>query len=263
MMKDLLTTLYRIENGSAKKYIKEGFEQELPDGEQPLPDDQELPPEDSDMEEVPAIDVDPNDVKDLTDKLVSGEMSYEEFKDALMQLESGEEPETDSEEGGIEPEMDSDDPYNQEYQGEGKCTDCKPITENCIKECGNDMSIGMPPVSKQDDQVSMTINMSGSGSGGIKDILNILRNIEDGGSTGSPDAGREIDKMIIASDDMGEDYANSPDEQYSMLKDIIKSGNDLHRSKDSYSDAPYRGDNPMALKAKMESLYNFVKSRKK
>lgn len=252
MMKDLLTKLYRIENSSARKYIKEDIDQQLPDT-------QELPPEESDMEELPAIEVDPTDVKDLTDKLVSGEMTYEEFKDALTQLEGGD-SEMDSEMPEESPDMDSDDPYNQEYQGEGKCHDCKPITENCIKECGDDLSMGMPTISKQDDQVSMTLNMSGSGSGGIKDILNILRNIEDGGSTDG--SSRDIDTMLISTDDMGEEYANSPDEQYSMLKDIIKSGNDMHRSKDSYSDAPYRGDNPMALKAKMESLYNFVKNRK-
>jgi hypothetical protein len=252
-MKELMETLYRIERGD-KKYLKENDEQlPVPTDDMPL---EELPPE-----EEPSVEVDPIDVQDLAEKLVSGEITYDEFKDSLAQLETGEAPEEiPAEDETAEPSV--EDPYNQEYQGESLQT-IKKLAENCIGECGEMGGMGMSSMPKQSDQVSMTVNMSGSGSGGIKDILNILRDIEDG-SDHSARGMDSLDTMIISSDEPSEmeGFANAPDEKYSSIKDIMKSGNDMHRPKDSYSDAPYRGDNPMALKSKLESLYRFVKDRK-
>lgn len=52
-----------------------------------------------------------------------------------------------------------------------------------IGECGAMGECGMgpeaPTPSKQQDSVSMNVTMSGQGSGGIRDLMNILRNIED------------------------------------------------------------------------------------
>lgn len=47
-------------------------------------------------------------------------------------------------------------------------------------------------------------------------------------------------------DDVEEDYANEPEEQYGSVDDVIGSGDDLHRTKKSYA-ATQDGDNPMAL----------------
>lgn len=59
----------------------------------------------------------------------------------------------------------------------------KPITEgDIVGECGPAMG---SPSNEQQDTVTMNVSMNGSGSGGIKDILNILRNIE-GQDTGMP-----------------------------------------------------------------------------
>ena len=44
----------------------------------------------------------------------------------------------------------------------------------------------------------------------------------------------------------------------------IDTGDDLHKPKDSYSDKPYRGDNPMALegiKNRLDTLYNNIKNQ--
>ena len=42
------------------------------------------------------------------------------------------------------------------------------------------------------------------------------------------------------------EYENEPDEEYKAIDDVINSGDDLHRSKDSYA-ATQDGDNPMAV----------------
>ncbi len=157
--------------------------------------------------------------------------------------------------------------------------------EETVKECGGAMT-SMPMQSDQQDSVSMTINMSGSGKGGIHDILDVIRNLEKGkdgglGSLGGRDnslpvGDKELNKdatMIIGTsdghDDMDsgmddehhdESFGNEPGVKYAALKHIMPSGDDMHKSKDMYSRAQ-PGDNPMAIKEKLESLYKFVKSK--
>ena len=58
------------------------------------------------------------------------------------------------------------------------------------------------------------------------------------------------------------DYANSPEEDYAPYTDVIKSGNDLNRSKKSYPKVA-GGDNPMALEDSIkEQLANLYKEYK-
>ena len=57
-----------------------------------------------------------------------------------------------------------------------------------------------------------------------------------------------------------DEFVNRPNEKYSSVSSVTASGNDLNRSKTSFSSKPYRGDNPMAeLQTKLESLYNDLK----
>ena len=60
------------------------------------------------------------------------------------------------------------------------------------------------------------------------------------------------------------DYANSPDEEYSPASDVIKSGNDLNKSKKSYPKVA-GGDNPRALadkiKEELSALYTEYKGQ--
>ena len=60
------------------------------------------------------------------------------------------------------------------------------------------------------------------------------------------------------------DYANSPDEEYSPASDVIKSGNDLNKSKKSYPKVA-GGDNPRALadriKEELDALYTEYKGQ--
>lgn len=52
--------------------------------------------------------------------------------------------------------------------------------EEC-SECGGDMDMPahQPHQAQQQDSVNMTVSMNGQGPGGIRDLMNILRNIDD------------------------------------------------------------------------------------
>jgi hypothetical protein len=231
--------------------------------------------------------VDPSDLHDLVSKYESGEINYNELKQAIDGLESDDydfdsldSDDTDyidqnsQEDGEDEYIYGHDDDYSHNEYRESvstKCGSCPSLTEDCdMTECGGDSApMSMPSHPKQDDSVSMTVNMSGSGSGGIKDILNILRNIESGsddkpsGRSGSDDRARDTDVgMILAtqSEPEFETLKNAPRERYSTIKDITRGGTDLHHEKGG-SLAAAGGDNPMAVKARLESLYKFVKSK--
>jgi len=76
-----------------------------------------------------------------------------------------------------------------------------------------------------------------------------------GPSCGMEDA--ESDETAVEGD-----YANSPEEDYAPYTDVIKSGNDLNRSKKSYPKVA-GGDNPMALEDEIkEQLANLYKEYK-
>lgn len=130
-----------------------------------------------------------------------------------------------------------------------------------LGECGGDSM----PVQSQNDTVSMTINMSGSGKGGIHDILDVIRNIEKGNPVGNnpvpPVGDKELNRdatMIIGSeqleDDLSSAYSNSPNEKYSTLKSIAGAG-------PGFGKQPHTMSPALDIKTKLESLYQFVKSR--
>lgn len=138
-----------------------------------------------------------------------------------------------------------------------------------MDECGMG-PMSMPSMNKQQDTVSMNISMNGSGSGGIRDLMDILRNLEKDGPD-HHDHDDELDLkiggpalMMKKEPVLGDEYSNSPDVQIGQDNFPIDHGDDLHKSKDSYSDKPYRGDNPMAMESivnRLGALYNDIKSR--
>ena len=132
--------------------------------------------------------------------------------------------------------------------------------QGSVSECAcNEID---PSKSTQPDSVSINVNINGSGKGGIKDILDVLRNIE---NTRSSSEVTELPMPFVISTHTGnsevekEGLANSPDPKYADSN--IISGDDLNKSKKSFSNMPYRGDNPMAIKSRLESLYSKIKSR--
>lgn len=142
-----------------------------------------------------------------------------------------------------------------------------------MDECGMMGGSMMPPPPKQSDSVNMNVSLNASGGGGIRDLMDILRNIEKGGhdhgdmdmDPPSPFGNKE--PMIRKMPDMdmlnAETFANEPDEMYGDMSQSIRDGGDLNRAKGQYARAQ-PGDNPMAvesIKNKLSALYEEIKSR--
>ena len=71
---------------------------------------------------------------------------------------------------------------------------------------------------------------------------------------------KSIFKSYSVGDFEQEALANSPHELYGTTDEVLPSGDDLHKEKDAYPKAA-GGDNPMNLKARLESLYQEIKGR--
>lgn len=125
------------------------------------------------------------------------------------------------------------------------------IVQN-VEGCG-DMSPMEPP--KQQDNVNMNVSLNASGEGGIRDLLDILQNIES--SKADLDMPAVIDGMGKTLDD---DYANEPDESYQSVSAVTATGNDLH-SKGVEAPKVNGGGNPMAHMERLENLYQEIKLR--
>lgn len=142
-----------------------------------------------------------------------------------------------------------------------------------VDECG--MGMGMPP-SGQSDSVSMNVSMNGSGAGGIRDLLDVLKNL-DGGSDAHGDAhdlGDLISKMdgpempmnkpvVVGDSSPVDEYANEPDEMYAPASAVTPTGNDMH-SKGAEFPKVNGGGNPMTMEglfSRLDNLYQEIKSR--
>jgi hypothetical protein len=129
--------------------------------------------------------------------------------------------------------------------------------EEDIEECGGMPSMGpmSSMSSKQQDNVTMNVSMNGSGAGGIRDLMAILKNIEQGSDDSETD-------MVVGL----EQYANSPNEQTAGVDAVTPTGDDLH-SKGSEAEKVNGGGNPMqkgvseSLLTQLTSLYTEVKLR--
>ena len=124
-------------------------------------------------------------------------------------------------------------------------------TEKQDETCGAPMN--MPAAQEPPKQpVTMTVNMNASGSDQIKELLKLI--------SGAEEKPAEMPIKIAMAPE--EELANSPDEKYADIADVIASGDDLHKAKKSYSDKPFRGDNPMAvesLKQELSARYKQIK----
>ena len=122
---------------------------------------------------------------------------------------------------------------------------------------------GMSPIAKSPDQpdnVSMNVNMTGSGAGGIRDLLDVLKNIEEPGddtpSRGVKLFGRDSQDQVI-DEKQGIEYP---------LDAVLTKGNDLHGKGGPEPRRPAGGGNPYrkfdeSLINRLSSLYTEVKNR--
>ena len=132
-----------------------------------------------------------------------------------------------------------------------------------LDECN--MPGDMASLPKQSDSVSMNVSLNASGAGGIKDLMGILKGIEQGHSDPAHDADPSKDVIIGGSDfPFDEEFANAPEEVYAPVDAVIPSGDDLHGQG---GEAPKvnGGGNPMqeTLMAQLSRLYTEVKEGKK
>ena len=113
---------------------------------------------------------------------------------------------------------------------------------------------------KEDVNLSVTAN-------GEEDVVNLIRKLSGMPvatvATSEPE-GEMCDHCSQVLDSIDEEpveeerdieYVNTPDEKVAPLSAAYPSGSDLHRAKKSYSDKPYRGDNPMAESIEENTLW--------
>lgn len=132
------------------------------------------------------------------------------------------------------------------------------IDENTeVAECG-DMpgDIMHPPVPQQADSVTMNVSMNGSGSGGIKDLMNILRSIENAQEP-HPHA---QDKDALFGDSFENSLDSASGEETLPVSAALPTGDDL-ASKGKEAPKVNGGGNPMQaeLVAKLAELYQSIK----
>lgn len=129
----------------------------------------------------------------------------------------------------------------------------------------------MPPQEPQGQPVSMNISLNASGKEHVEDLMGLMKlaGVE-GNAPGDTKLDLDIDGdnqpdlalMPKEEDDMEEEYANEPEEEYGALDDVIPSGDDLHKKKKGFS-ATAGGDNPMAVESIKERLYRALSEKKK
>ena len=145
-------------------------------------------------------------------------------------------------------------------------TKMKQIDEGTVEECG---MAPMPPQSGQQDSVNMNVTMSGSGKGGIRDLLAVLKDIEAGPATGSDDGAVIIGGPEIADveKEIEDSYNNEPNEEVAGINAVTPTGNDIH-SKGDEAEKANGGGNPWrqtevseGLLQRLSQHYQEVKDR--
>ena len=124
--------------------------------------------------------------------------------------------------------------------------------EQGVEECGmpgmDNMPHGMMGAPKQSDSVTMNVSMNGSGAGGIRDLMSILKNIEQGEHS-APEHDHEDDILVgigEEQDDGGFQSATTePDPQMQGVKAVTDTGNDIH-SQGGEAPKMNGGGNPLA-----------------
>lgn len=134
------------------------------------------------------------------------------------------------------------------------------LNESTVEECGM-----MPPMTppKQQDNVDMNITIHGQGANGIRDLLHILKDLDqpaqpshDHGHDPLMGAGHGIDVVVDDS------YENEPEPAVADLAAVTPTGNDL-ASKGAEALKVNGGGNPMqeSLVNRLASMYEEIKNK--
>ena len=164
-------------------------------------------------------------------------------------------------------------PANQAAKTSDKTDDTKKQTtpaNESIEECGPMGMMGMNSPQGQQDSVTMNISMNGSGAGGIRDLMSILRDIE---SSGNADVhSHDVSKLFGGDDavevafdeEMGDGgfgaATTHPATSTAGIDAVTATGNDL-ASKGAEARKVNGGGNPMheALASKLAQMYQEIK----
>jgi len=153
----------------------------------------------------------------------------------------------------------------------------KKVDEELVGECGDmPMPNGMMGMRNpaQQDSISANISMNASGTGGIRDLMSILRNIENGGGDEHDMAiaigGMDEPEPLMGMDEAGaggfDQASTTPDPQIAPASAAFPQGNDMHSKGGNERPKVNGGGNPYTLAAeslipRLSSLYQEVKSR--
>lgn len=125
-----------------------------------------------------------------------------------------------------------------------------------LEECG-----GMMPAPMQQDNVNMNVSMTGSGKGGIRELISVLRDLEDGTDDDAPEIviGKtgELDAEEPVFGEVGEEFANQPDDAVAPVDAVIPTGDDMH-SKGGEARKVNGGGNPLVRR--LHEMYNEIKN---
>jgi hypothetical protein len=153
----------------------------------------------------------------------------------------------------------------------GVATIPNPIAkEETVEECGMEV---MPH--GQQDSVTMNISMNGNGAGGIKDLMDIIRNIENASQDDNVDIVLGREDMLAnldqggagASDESLEDESfgnsarGSSGQHTYDIDAVTPTGDDMHSKGDVKRLKVNGGENPMqeSLVARLEKHYQEIK----
>jgi hypothetical protein len=144
------------------------------------------------------------------------------------------------------------------------------VGEENVEECGlpgmSNMPSGMMGSPKQQDNVTMNISMNGTGAGGIRDLMGILKNIENGGE--EPAHHAHGDEIVIG---MGEEQVTGgfdsattePNPETQPTSAVLPKGPDIHGNMGDHR--PRQAGLPHAqmenLVSHLSTLYQEVKGR--
>jgi|694.fasta_scaffold73723_2 hypothetical protein len=156
-----------------------------------------------------------------------------------------------------------DEPDDKEYMDNKdaaikKAMGDKDVDES-LDECGPMGSPGSQP-----DNVSMNVSLNGSGAGGIRDLMNVLKSIEDGDHGHDHDSDMDNIALKLNTESENEAFDNEPKPDYKDTKYMTKDlAGGLNKEHEQFK-REYPGDNPMAVKQledKLGAMYESFKNR--
>jgi hypothetical protein len=134
----------------------------------------------------------------------------------------------------------------------------KPV--DAVEECGGMMPTPAMSASKQQDNLTMNVSMNGSGAGGVRDLLNVLKDIQDGPEV-EPHHDQDAEHDVL----VGDSYDNAPNEVTLDMDAVIPTGNDIH-SKGREAEKVNGGGNPFnvdeSLVRRLSNHYQSIKEER-